>query len=118
MAGGWGLGGKWQLARPGIAAQLVGRVRVTLEIDGRLLGFQEELAGAADPEAVVGGLVSTAYPDGIFVDHLPVGLGVTLLVVDIPAQRLEERVNEITAQRGFFVVTGAVGFQVAVKPLD
>ena len=47
--------GERQLGRPGVAAELIGGAEFVLEIDGGLLGFEEELARAADAEAVVGG---------------------------------------------------------------
>ena len=47
--------GERQLGRPGVAAQLEGGADVVLDVDGGLLGFDEELARAADAEAVVRG---------------------------------------------------------------
>ena len=47
-----------------------------------------------------------------------VGFGVAGLVIDVPAQQLEERVEEFTAKLRFIVVPGFVGIQVKRKTLD
>ena len=93
-----------ELGGPGVAAELEGGADVVLDVDGGLLGFEEELAGAADAEAVVGRLGGLADFDGVFVDDVLVGLGVALLVVNVPAEGLEERVEEFAADLGFVVV--------------
>jgi len=110
--------GKGQLGRPCIAAQLVGRVRVALDVDGWLLGLQEELASTAYAKAVVRGLGRSAHLHSGFVDHTLVGFGVALLVMDVPPQRFEKGVNELQAHLGLVVVPGAVGLPVALEPLD
>ncbi len=68
--------GERQFGGPGIAAQLEGGAEIVLDIDGGFLGFEEELARAADAEAVVGGLGDAADLDGILVDDILVCLGV------------------------------------------
>ena len=93
-----------QLGRPGVAAELVGGAGVVLDVDGGLLGLDEELARAADAEAVVGGLGRAADLDGVLVDDVLVGLGVALRVVDVPAEGLEEGVEELAAELGLVVV--------------
>ena len=103
---------------PGVAAELEGGAGVVLDVNGGLLGFEEELARAADAEAVVRGFGGLADFDGVFVDDVLVGLGVALLVVHVPAEGFEERVEELAAELGFVVVGRAVGVAVAVEPLD
>ena len=71
-----------------------------------LLGLDEELARAADAEAVVGRLGGAADLDGVLVDHVLVGFGVALLVVDVPAEGLEEGVDELAAELGLVVLAG------------
>ena len=44
-----------------------------------------------------------------------VGVGIAPLVVDIPTQRLEERVEELAAQLGLVVLTGPVMFPMQLK---
>jgi len=97
-----------ELGGPGIAAQLVGGGGVGLDIDGGFLGLDEELADPADAEAVIGGLGRPADLDRVLVDDVLVGLGVALLVVDVPAEGFEERVDELAADLGL-VVAAAPG---------
>ncbi len=59
-----GQDGEGQLGGPGVAAELVGGGDLVLEVDGGLLGFDEELARAADAEGVIGGLGGAADLDG------------------------------------------------------
>jgi len=56
--------------------------------------------------------------DSVFVDYVLVSLGVALLIVDVPPQGLEQGIDKLQAYRGLVVAAGAVGIQVAVKPLD
>ena len=62
-----------QLGAPGVAAELVGRVHVPFDVHRGLLGLDEELARAADAEAVVGRLGAAADLDGVLVHHVLVG---------------------------------------------
>jgi hypothetical protein len=54
------------------------------------------------------------------VDDVLVRLGVTLAVVDVPAEALEaeEGVDELAARLRFVVLAGAVGIGIAVESLD
>ncbi len=67
---------------------------VALDVDRGLLGLDKELAHAADPERVVGRLGEAAHLHRVLVDHVLVRLGVALLVVHVPAERREERVQD------------------------
>ena len=107
-----------QLGAPRVAAELVGRVHVAFDVHRGLLGLDEELARAADAEAVVGRLGAAAHLDGLLVHHVLVGLGVALLVGDVPAQRLEEGVDELAADLGFVVRAAAIAVQVGAEALD
>ena len=75
-----------QLGRPGVAAELEGRAGVVLDVDRRLLGLDEELARAADAEAVVGRLGRAADLDGVLVDDVLVGFGVALRCCPCPSR--------------------------------
>lgn len=107
-----------KLGGPGVAAELVGRADVVLDVHGGALGFEKEFARATDAEAVVGGLGGLADLDGILMNDVLVGLGVALLVVDVPSKGLEERVKKFAAQLGFVVLGGFVGVAIALEPLD
>ena len=76
---------------PGIAAQLVGGVDVVFDVDGRLFGLNEELAGLAEPEAVIRGTRAAFEFDGVLVDDLAVLGGVVILVEHIPAEGIRRR---------------------------
>ena len=95
--------GERQLGRPGVAAQLEGGAYVVAHVDRGLLGFEKELPPAADAEAVVRGLGRAADLDRVFVDDVLVGFGVALLVVDVPAEGLEEWVEKLVAELSFVV---------------
>jgi len=82
---------------------LVGRVRVIGYLNRWLLGLQEELAGTTDAEAVVRGLGGRADADGVLVDDVFVCLGITPLVVHVPAKGLEKRIDELPTELGFVV---------------
>lgn len=107
--------GEGEPGRPGVTAELVGGADIALDIDRGFLGLDEELPGPADPEAVVGGLGGPADLDRVLGDDVLVGLGVTLLVIDVPAQGLEEGVDELGADVGFLVTGSLIGLQVPVK---
>ena len=107
-----------EFGRPGIAAKLIGGTEFVFQIDGGFLGFEEKFPGAADAETVVRGFGIAADLDGIFVDDIFVRLGVTLLIGDIPAERLEERIEKLPAQLGFVVTLALVGLAVLLEPVD
>lgn len=110
--------GERELGAPGVAAQLVGGPGVGLDGDGGLFGFEEELTGAADAEAVVGGLDVAADFDGILVDDVLVGVGVALLVVDIPAEGLPEGVEVFAAELRLVVAGGLVVLDMGLEIFD
>ena len=80
-------------------------MHVGLDVNGGALGFDKELAGAADA-------------DRVLMDHVLVGFGVAVLVVHVPAECLEERVNELAAELGLVVLARAAGVAVALEALD
>jgi hypothetical protein len=53
---------------------------------------------------VVRGFGRAADLDRRLVDHVLVGFGVTLLVLHVPAERLEERVDDLLAEHHLFEV--------------
>jgi len=102
-----------QFGAPGVAPQLVGRAYVAFDRDRGLLGLQEELAHPADAEAIVGRTGRPTDLDGVLVDHVLVLLGVALHIAHVPTEDFKERVNELDAHMGFFVVAALVDVQVA-----
>jgi hypothetical protein len=113
-----GKNGKRQLRRPSVTSELKSRADVVLQVDRGLLRFQEELPGSPDAEAVVGRLSERTDLNSILMDDVLVGFSVALLVVDVPAQGFKEGVNELLSKLGFVVCTRAVGFAIALKPLN
>jgi hypothetical protein len=97
---------------------LVGGRHFLLNENGGLLGFEEEDAPAADAEAVVGRLGRAADLDGVLVDDFAEGLGVVLRVVDVPAEGLEEGIEEVAPQQGFVVAAAAISVEVGFESLD
>lgn len=113
--------GDGELGGPGVASELVGGGGVAFDVDGGFFGFEEELTGAADAEAVVGGFGSAAGAgdfDGVFVDDVFVGVGVAGGVGHVPAECGEEGVEEFAAELGFVVIGGGVGVGVAGEAID
>src|SRR5207249_530945 len=106
-----------QLGGPGVAAELESGADIVLDVHGSLFGFEKEFARASDAKAVIGGFRRLADLDGVFMDNVFVGFGVTLLVVDVPAEGLEERIEEFAAEPGFVVLRRAVGILVALEAL-
>ena len=104
-----------QFAAPGVAAQLEGGVEIIFDVDGGLFGFDEEFCLPADAESVIGGFGFALHFNGRFVHHVFVCFGVALFVVHVPAERLEEGVDEFAAGLGFVVDSGAVIVAVALE---
>ena len=94
-----------QLGGPCVAPQLKGRSDGLANIDRWLLGFNEETPrAAAGAETVVGCFCASADANGIFVDYFLVGIGIALAVKDVPAEGLEQRINELFAELGLIVL--------------
>jgi len=100
-----------QLGRPGVAAQLEGGLAVDGQVDGRLLGLDEEAAAAVEVEAVVGGLGLAGDGDLVLV----LDFGAAVAVVHIPAQGGEEGVDELDADFGLVVRAALEGGQGVVE---
>src|SRR5690606_4252528 len=83
---------KRQLRAPRIPTKLIGWIDAAPNVNRRLFGLDEELAHTADPEAVVRS--SRLAPDlqGILVDDVFVGFCVPAFIVNVPAERFEERI--------------------------
>ena len=103
---------------PGIATELKGGADVLLDVDGRLFGFEKEFARVVQAEAVVRGFDRAGDADLVFVDDVLVGFGFTGGVINVPAQGLEEGVEELAADLGFVVLAGLVGVVVPGETLD
>src|SRR5262249_47739467 len=63
------------------------------------------------------GLGDTTDLDRGLVDHVLVGLGVALLIIHVPAEALEEGVDEFLANLGLVVVGRQVGVGVAAEEI-
>jgi hypothetical protein len=94
---------------------LIGRARLILDIGGRLLGLQEELARAADAEAVVRGFGIASDCNGIFVDDILVGFGVAGSVGHIPPQGIEEGIEKFSSELGFVVTLRFIVLEIALE---
>jgi hypothetical protein len=65
------------------------------------LRLNEELADAADSKGKVRGLDAFARAERLLLDDVPVCLGISRAVIQIPAQCGKERVEKIVAEGGF-----------------
>jgi len=89
---------------------LAGGLGVGLEIDRRFLGLDEKLSIAADAKGIVRGLGFATDFDGVFVNDILVGLGITLGVAHIPAECSEKRIEKLEAEACFLIIlNSAVG---------
>jgi hypothetical protein len=107
-----------QLGRPGIAAELEGGGSVDPQIDRRLLGLDEELAHAANTERIVWCAAVEAHLDRVLVHHVLVLLRIAGGVVDVPAERREERVEKLAPHLSLVVRRVEVLLAVAREALD
>ena len=107
-----------QLGAPGVSAQLVGRVDIRFNVNRRLFGLQKELADAADAKTVVRGFGGLPDFDGVLVDHVLIGFGITLLIGDVPAQGFKQGINELAAYLSFVVSALLVSLQIVVETFD
>ncbi len=82
------------------------------------LGLDEKFPRSADPERVIDEPVDSPYPDRILVDHVLIELRVTLVVIDVPAERLEERIDVIPPYLGLDVLAEFVRRLVKFEALD
>ena len=64
-----------ELSTPRVTAELIRRLPVVLDVDGGLLGFEEELADAADAEGIVRRLGLPGDLHAVLVDDLAILLG-------------------------------------------
>jgi len=108
-----------QLRGVGVAAELKRRCGINTDADGGFLGFEKEFASAApaggasaDVEAIVGRLGGAADLDGVFIDNFAVSLGISLVIVDVPSQRLEHGIDEVDAKLGLAVLIGLVDLRL------
>ena len=104
--------------RPGVTPDLESRIGIGLDVDRRFFGFQEEKRVAAGLKSVIGGFGLALHLHRALVDHFAKFFGVILAVGQVPTQRLEERVEEVAAQLGLVIVTGAVGGALPVKAVN
>ena len=91
---------------------------MSFNINRGLLGFKEKLPCAPYSETVVWGLGRSRNLDGILMNHILILFGIPGLVGHIPAEGFKEGVNELLSKLSFVVCTRAVGFAIALKPLN
>lgn len=82
------------------------------------VGFNEEFARAANAEGVIGGFGGTTDLDGVFENHVLVTVCVALLVINVPAEHIEEGFDEFTASLGLVVFQRAVGGELGGELVD
>lgn len=75
-------------------------------------------APPADAEGVVRGLGHAADLDGVLVHDFAEALGVTMLVVHIPAQQSEQRVEKVAPELGFVVGAALVMGKLFAEAVD
>jgi hypothetical protein len=87
-------------------------MNIVFDVRRGLLGFQEKLSLASNTKRVVRGLGGRSYTDSVLMDNVLVSFRKSLLVIDVPSQGLEERINEFSSNLSFVVMPGFVGRQV------
>jgi hypothetical protein len=107
-----------KFGRKSVAPQLKSGAGVVLDVRGGLFGFQKKFPCAANEETIVGRLGCFADLDGVLVDDVLVGFGVAPLVIHVPAERFEKRVEKFTAKLGFVVLRRAAGLDLPLEAGD
>ncbi|HPY30598.1 MAG TPA: hypothetical protein PLT00_09980 [Verrucomicrobiota bacterium] len=107
-----------QFGGPRVAAELIGRRRFVLDGDGGFLGFEKKFPRAADAETVIRRLERAGDADLILVDDVLVCLRETLDIINVPAERLEEGVEELPANLGLVILAGLVGIELLLEAGD
>lgn len=87
-------------------------------MNDRLLGLDEELPLFADLEAIVRRLDRFADPQRILEDHVLVRLRQSLFVIHVPAEALEERIDELLPDLRLVERAGLVVVEMARERLD
>jgi hypothetical protein len=77
-----------------------------------------KLAGAADTEAVVGSFGLLPDLDGVLVYDFLVRLGIAGPVGHVPAEGLEQGIEELLPELGFVVLAGFVVVAVPLEVFD
>lgn len=76
------------------------------------LALKKEFASATDSKAVVRRFGEAADLERISVDYVFVSVGVSRVIINVPAEGFDERVQELTAKLGFVVPTGIIVLQM------
>jgi len=109
--------GDGDLAAPPVAAELEGGGGVGGEVDAAFLGLDVELGRGADAEGVVGGALLALDVEAVLRDDLAVLRGDEGGVAQVPAEGLEEGVNEGLTDVGLLGARPAVGVAVLGEEL-
>ena len=109
--------GQGQLGGVGVAARLEGGGWVDFEGHAGLLGLHEHDALAAVAEGVVGPLDAAPHGETVLDEHLAPVVAGALLVAHVPAQALQEGIDELGSALGLQVVFRLVVVEVAREGL-
>ena len=101
-----GQNGQGKLGAPAVAAKLVGRAGVRADVDAALLRFGVELGQGPDAKGVIRGLLLAFHVEAVFGNDFPVLRRDHRRTPHVPAQRLEEGVDEHLANVGFLDAGG------------
>ena len=88
---------------------------IIFDVNRWLFGLKKELALAANAKRIIRGSCSATHLDCVLMDNVLVGFCKTLLVVYVPSEGLEERINEFPSYLSFIVIPGFVGRQVTFE---
>jgi hypothetical protein len=88
-----------------------------ISIEG-FFGLHKKLADTADTETIVRGLDLALDLNPVFPYHITVLFGISVFVVNVPAQEFEEFVDEIGPGLGLIVMFSLILFDIVFKKID
>ena len=101
-----GQDGEGHLCAPAVAAQLIGRAGVGVDIDTAFLGLGVKLGQGADAESVIRGFLLPFDLQTVFGNNFAVLQRGHGRVAHVPAQGFEKRIDQTLADMGFLDAKG------------
>src|SRR5437870_248379 len=107
-----------KFGRPSVTTQLVGWMRVGLDIDGWLLRLQKEFPRTTDSKAIIRGFGRPADFDRVFMNDVFVRFRVAADVFHVPTQRFEHGVDKFLTKLRFVILARLVGFSLLFEAVN
>src|SRR6266480_518496 len=86
------------------SANLKRRVRIAFDVHRWLFRLEKKFARATDAKAIVRRFRRPANLNGVFMDDVFVGFGVTTDIFHVPSERLEHRIDKFLTQLSLVIL--------------